>query len=363
MFKRRWLLCSLLTFLVSLHAAALSSQEVNLPEKARASGMTLYWDPLSLSGILEKNGHQISFQSGASFIMKDFRTIVTEKAPYLKDGGLVASVSFFNEAQEFFQQELPPESSGDAEAMDIPAASASYGIGAIVIDPGHGGKDPGAISPSPVTVNGKKVSVMEKDITLKIGLRLYDALRVAYPGKKIIMTRKDDTFVSLQQRTEIANGVKLKNDEAILYLSIHVNSSFDKNASGYEVWYLTPEYRRQVTNADEMEDKTLGNIINSLVEEEYTTESILLANFIQNGINTQVGKLSKARGLKAENFAVVRNAMMPSILIETGFISNEKEAELLVDDGYLKKMSLGIYNGLQAFITHFERTRGFTSTR
>lgn len=362
MYRKRWLLCALLIFSVSLSAAALSAQEVNLPEKAQSAGMMLYWDPLSLSGVLEKNGHQISFQSGSSFIMKDYQTIVSEKAPYVKDGSLIASVSFFNEAQKFFQEGMQADDA-PAPSDASPAAPSSYGIGAIVIDPGHGGKDPGAISPVPLTVNGKKVSVMEKDITLKIGLMLYDALRVAYPGKKIIMTRKDDTFVSLQQRTEIANGVKLKDDEAILYLSIHVNSSFDKSASGYEVWYLSPDYRRQVTNTDDLEDKTLGNIINSLVEEEYTTESILLANFIQNGINTQVGKLSKARGLKAENFAVVRNAMMPSILIETGFISNEKEAGLLTDDSYLKKMSLGIYNGLQAFISHFERTRGFTSTR
>ena len=100
-----------------------------------------------------------------------------------------------------------------------------------------------------------------------------------------------------------------------------------------------------------------------MMEEEYTTESILIAKFILEGIGAQVGNLSKARGIKAEEWFVVRNTKMPSVLIETGFLSNKKEAALLLDDKYLQKLSFGIYNGLQAFVTHFERSRGFTGIK
>ena len=100
-----------------------------------------------------------------------------------------------------------------------------------------------------------------------------------------------------------------------------------------------------------------------MLEEEYTTESILIAKFITDGIQTQVGSLSESRGIKAEEWFVVRNANMPSVLIETGFLTNPAEAALLSDDKYLQKLSFGIYNGLQAFVTHFERSRGFTGNK
>ena len=101
--------------------------------------------------------------------------------------------------------------------------------------------------------------------------------------------------------------------------------------------------------------------MNSMMEEEYTTESILIAKFIMDGIAAQVGSLSSPRGIKAEEWFVVKNSNMPAVLIEVGFLSNEKEAALLAENSYLQKMGLGIYNGLSAFVTHFERSRGFTN--
>jgi len=99
---------------------------------------------------------------------------------------------------------------------------------------------------------------------------------------------------------------------------------------------------------------------NGLTEEEYTTESIMIAKFIMDGLQSQIGSESKSRGIKAEEWFVVKNALMPSVLIELGFVSNEAEAKKLNDDKYLKKATLGIYNGITAYITHFERSRGFT---
>ena len=103
--------------------------------------------------------------------------------------------------------------------------------------------------------------------------------------------------------------------------------------------------------------------MNSMMEEEYTTESILIAKFIMDGLAAQIGSLSQPRGIKAEEWFVVRNSNMPSVLVEVGFVSNYEEAKLLNDESYLQKTAFGIYNGIAAFVTHFERSRGFTGAK
>jgi N-acetylmuramoyl-L-alanine amidase len=237
-----------------------------------------------------------------------------------------------------------------------------FKVGAILIDAGHGGKDPGACQTW--KINGKNVTIREKDITLKVCKMLYERLKIAYPDKKIIMTRDTDKFLSLVERTDIANAVQVDSDEATLYISVHVNSSLNKNASGYEVWYLSPGYRRTVLDKSvAQDDKSLFPILNSLMEEEYTTESILMAKFIMDGLQAQIGNKSKSRGIKAEEWFVVRNANMPSVLIEVGFLTNQEEAMNLNSDSYLQKTTQGIYNGISAFVTHFERSRGFTTKK
>ncbi|MDE6706118.1 MAG: N-acetylmuramoyl-L-alanine amidase [Treponemataceae bacterium] len=332
--------------IVVLISAAFAQNTENLVTSAEKTGAQVYWDSLSGTGILEKNGHQLSFRAGDAVVLQDYKTIALTDAPELRDGVLYVSRQFLSLAEKVF-----------AQTQD----DAGYHIGAVLIDPGHGGKDPGAMDTH--TINGKKVTVKEKDINLAVGKMLYSRLKNAYPDKKILMTRDTDTFLSLSQRTDIANSVKLKDGEAILYVSVHVNSSLDKKASGYEVWYLSPGTRRTVLDKNTTDDKNLFDIMNSMMEEEFTTESILIAKFIMDGLQAQVGNLATARGIKAEEWFVVKNSNMPAVLVEVGFLSNQKEAALLVDNAYLQKLSLGIYNGLAAFVTHFERSRGFTGSK
>lgn len=335
---------SFLIFIFSLSAAF--SQEVNLVESAAKAGMMIYWDSLSGAGILEKNGHQISFKNGDCFILEDYSKLVLTDTPVIKNGEIYVTSAFIKEAENFFNTDNQQN---------------GYKIGAILIDPGHGGKDPGAMETH--TVDGKKITVKEKDVNLAVGKMLYSRLKAAYPDKNIQMTRSTDVYLTLAQRTEIANAIKLKDREAVLYVSVHVNSSLDKKAAGYEVWYLSPGYRRNVIDKNSFEDKDLYTVMNSMMEEEYTTESILIAKFIMDGMQAQIGNLSVSRGIKAEEWFVVKNSNMPAVLVELGFLSNKKEGLLLKDESYLQKLSLGIYNGLSAFVTHFERSRGFTGSR
>lgn len=335
---------------ISLYAAEQAdNKKVNkdLIQISESKGIFLYWDTLSSTGLLEKNGHQISFRTGDNVVLLDNSKISVTQAPEIKNGKIFVSQSFLDNADSFF--ETQPQ-------------GGNYKIGAILIDPGHGGKDPGALMTH--KINGKNVTVREKDITLSVGKMIYSRLKSTYPDKQIILTRDTDVFLTLQERTEIANSVKLKADEAVLYISVHVNASLDQKAHGYEVWYLSPGYRRTVIDSKDADnDPKLFPILNSMMEEEYTTESILIAKFIMDGLQSQVGDLTLARGIKAEEWFVVRNSNMPSVLVELGFLTNYKEACLLNDKSYLQKTALGIYNGITAFVTHFERSKGFTGAK
>ena len=320
--------------------------DIALLEKSKTNGMSLYWDSLSECGILEKNGHQLSFRKGESLVLLDSVKMAITDAPELKNNQLYVSNKFLSDAEEFFNQK-----------SEVP-----FKVGAILIDAGHGGKDPGALKT--YKINGKDITIREKDINLKVAKMLYERLHAAYPQKQIILTRSTDVFLTLGERTDIANNVKVGENEAVLFISIHVNSSLNKSSSGYEVWYLSPGYRRTVLDKSAVDnDKNLFTIMNSMLEEEYTTESIMLAKFIMDGLQAQIGKESTARGIRAEEWFVVKNSNMPAVLIELGFVSNQKEALLLNDEKYLKKATLGIYNGITAFVTHFERSQGFTSVK
>ena len=324
-------------------ASAFAVNDLSLMEQTKQKGITYYWDSLAETGMLEKNGHQITFRKNEQIVILDSVRMSITDAPEIRNNKVYVSKKFMDDADILFKENN----------------STMYKVGAILIDAGHGGKDPGALKT--YKVNGKDVTIQEKDVNLKVAKLLGERLKTAYPDKQIILTRNKDVFLTLQERTEIANNVKVREDEAVLFISIHVNSSLNKTSSGYEVWYLSPGYRRTVIDKSATDDSSLFPILNSMLEEEYTTESIMIAKFIMDGLQSQIGDQSKARGIKAEEWFVVKNSNMPSVLIELGFVSNEKEALLLNNDTYLKKATLGIYNGIAAFITHFERSKGFTS--
>ena len=334
----------ILLALVSLGSRLFAVNDISLMDSAKKNGITFYWDSLAETGMLEKNGHQLTFRKNEQIVILDSVRMSVTDAPELKNNKVYVSQKFMNDAEILFKENN----------------STMFKVGAILIDAGHGGKDPGALKT--YKINGKDVTIQEKDINLKVAKLLGERLKTAYPDKQIILTRDTDVYLTLQERTEIANNVKVKENEAVLFISIHVNSSLNKTSSGYEVWYLSPGYRRTVLDKSAAgDDSTLFPILNSMLEEEYTTESIMIAKFIMDGLQSQIGDQSKARGIKAEEWFVVKNSNMPSVLIELGFVSNEKEALLLNDTTYLKKAALGIYNGIGAFITHFERSKGFTS--
>jgi N-acetylmuramoyl-L-alanine amidase len=345
----------LFVFLLLCDCAALRAENagIDLVSEARKTGAVFFWDPMSASGVIEKNGHSLWFRVDDPLAVLDNTRLTLVDPPEKRGGGIYVTAAFMSAAEELFLRTVPDRAGTAPESY--------YKIGAILIDAGHGGKDPGAVGTH--TIGGKKVTLQEKDITLQVSKLLAAKLRAAYPEKKIILTRDGDTTLSLEKRVAIANSVPLAPHEAVINVSIHVNSSLDKKASGFEVWYLDPGYRRTVLNktpgGQDVSDE-LFPIFNTLMEEEFTMESILIAKFVLDGLRSRIGNQSPSRGIKQEEWFVVRNANMPSVLVEMGFLSNSEEAELLSDPTYLNKVAEGVYNGLSAFVRNFEQSRGFT---
>ena len=247
---------------------------------------------------------------------------------------------------------------GEVAAFFEKQGPSAGGIRYIVIDPGHGGKDPGAIGY--YTVAGEKKQLKEKDVVLQTALSTAELLSARYPDREILLTRGDDRYLKLEERTEIANSVELADGESMIFISIHANASFNTTARGFEVWYLPPEIRRDLIDPDSLGgvNSDVIPILNTMLEEEYTIESVLLGEKLLSSLDQQIGELSINRGPKEESWFVVRNARMPSVLIELGFVTNQDEAVLLSSESYLKKLSKGIYNGVIDFIEDHERNMG-----
>ena len=116
------------------------------------------------------------------------------------------------------------------------------------------------------------------------------------PGKSVVLTRTDDTFIELEARAAKANALQEQLGDAVLYVSIHANASARSKANGFEVWYLPPTYRRTVIGADAAQrDPELLPILNSMLEEEISVESVVLAREILQGIDAKVGTVSPNR--------------------------------------------------------------------
>jgi N-acetylmuramoyl-L-alanine amidase len=336
-----------------LHPGLAPAQALSLPAGLEEIGATLQWDPDGEAGYLDLNGRglgqrgdRIAFSLGSPWMVVNYMEQVHTAGVLREQGELRFPAETVRALRVYFEAR--------ARRLSRPR------VAAIIVDPGHGGKDPGAIGTH--TFGQKKLVLMEKDVVLAVSRKLFQLLQKEYPDKRILLTRQDDRYVQLEERPLIANGVPLQSNEAIIYVSIHANYAFDPKVKGYEVWVLPSDYRRELLDAGSLDEelKAIAPILNALLEEEYSVESTLLAKAVLEGFDASVGALTVDRGVKEESWYVVRKSKMPSILIEMGFLTNREEAQLLADEQYLQKLAAGIYTGIRSFISTYESTQGFT---
>ena len=330
-----------------LLAAAIAAEDRNLLTLANDLGAVLEWDPLRDAGVLVVADDRIAIGVGADSALINYRLKVAIDPPVRRGGTVWLTTAAVKAVGDAVQQDR------------LSHAGQHMRVAYILIDPGHGGEDPGGMG---TYMDGSRsITLKEKDVTLGVALQLGDMLKAAYPDRKIVYTRTADVTVKLDSRPDIANEILRKTSDTVLYIAIHANSSPLKKTttSGFEVWYLPPTYRRTVLdrNSVQPEDRDILPIMNSMREEEITLETTLLAREILAGLAQSIGDRTLDRGLLQNDWAVVRDSRMPAVLLEVGFVNNPEEAKRLADPAYLKDIARGIYTGIIGFLSRFERTQ------
>ena len=233
-------------------------------------------------------------------------------------------------------------------------------IAFIIIDAGHGGKDPGAVG---------KGGLKEKNITLNVAKNLESSLKGKVKNVPVYLSRRTDIFLELHERTEFANKRLKKNINGI-FVSIHVNASISPKISGFETYFLSQNpSNEEARNTAALENnvvifeekagrkKKYGEIeyIEArMITTQIQKESSMLARAIQNAMSKNV-KPFKSRGVRKADFYVLRGSLMPAVLVEIGFITNESESKLLNKPDYQKMLSDSISDGIVAFITEYNK--------
>ena len=219
-------------------------------------------------------------------------------------------------------------------------------IGRIVIDAGHGGHDTGTIGPS---------GLMEKDLCLDVALRVGKLIQQRLPSAEVVYTREDDTFIPLEQRTEIANEAR-----ADLFLSVHANSSPDHKARGIETYYLnftgSSDAMEVATRENALSDNAvhdLQDLVKKIARNEKIEESRDFAGSIQDSLAKRVENNNRGdrnRGVRKAPFVVLIGANMPSVLAEISFISNPSDEQWLKKPESRQRVAEGLYRGIEAYL-------------
>lgn len=222
----------------------------------------------------------------------------------------------------------------------------ALGVRRVVIDPGHGGKDYGA--------PGYQKGIHEKKVVLQIAKQLKQMIKDQLKCD-VVLTRSTDKYLSLEERTAIANT-----QNADLFISIHTNASRDRRAYGMETYILNLATDDEAIRVAAMENATsaknisdLDSILEDLMKNAKVNESTRLGSYVQQAMSTRLKKKFKSirnKGIKQAPFYVLLGADMPSILVETAFISNPRECKRLLSKNYQKQVCQGIVDGIKRYI-------------
>lgn len=328
-------------------------QYIPLSRLCDAYDISYKWDSFIKTATIARKSNRVVLRAGSSRILVNGSEKRMEEPAVLEGGALFVPVSFV-------KSDLWP-GAGAAGVEKVPgeAVSKRFTINTIVIDPGHGGKDPGAI--------GRRSRKKEKDMTLVLARKLRDILQ--QNGIRVIMTRDSDDFISLPGRVNIANR-----SVADLFVSVHINSSRTRSLRGFECYYLsnaTDDNARAVEalensslkldeDADIQRSRQLNKTLWDMTLTENRLESAELANSICKSVESSLAIGN--RGIKTARFYVLKYTHMPSVLVEAGYISNKSEELKLKDPNFLDRMAKNIAGGVLNYKKECERTEGFTKS-
>jgi len=238
----------------------------------------------------------------------------------------------------------------------------------IVIDPGHGGKDPG-------TMGTKRYSVYEKHVALSVALKLGKYISEAFPDIRVVYTRKEDVFLELNERTDLANDL-----DADLFISIHCDGFTNSDASGASVFvmgmsklkanldvamrensaiYMEDNYKQKYGEFDPKTPESY--IVFSLMQNTYLEQSLQFAEEVEREFATKANR--KSRGVKQAPFYVISRTKMPSVLIECGFLTNPQEEDFLHSLNGQDYLASAIFRAFRSYKEDVENVDGLAGGR
>jgi len=299
----------------------------------RARGITCNYDTYTRQVSLKKDAHEINLLVGDTMVLVDGLPQHLKHPVDIYQGTVVVPYKFKEQVlDKLFEGAYPGRKTAPIAAK----------LRKVVIDAGHGGNDPGAMG---------KSGLREKDVNLDIARRLARILKSE--GVEVVLTRSGDRFIPLHKRVDIAN-----NSRADIFISIHSNANRVRTLNGFEVYYVASsvsDTKRAYTAAQEAalnldsscfagNSQDLKAILWDMIYTYSRAESIELSRFICKAMDNNLG--GRSMRIKGARFEVLRGVRMPGVLIETGFLSNREEEQMLKNGYYRQKIAESIADGI-----------------
>ncbi|EQA45824.1 N-acetylmuramoyl-L-alanine amidase [Leptospira broomii serovar Hurstbridge str. 5399] len=323
---------------------------VHLEEiRKRIPSLQTKFEPAILVGSISHPSGEIRFRIGSSFyaingsLEKTSLPVLYQNRDFLLPPEVVEAIFVRllpdDVKYEFHDTELVFEILPKAELLRLSS---------IILDAGHGGKDPGTSS---------NKGLQEKSVSLQVAKILKKFLNKVYPEVRVVLTRGEDTFVELERRSEIANK-EIQKGGSVVFVSLHCNASISEDVNGFEVYYLsqTPS-TESARETSILENRIVGKkgslgikkiqagMLSSLVQRR----SRSLAHNVESEMKKKLGPKILSRGVKKADFSVLRGSLMPAILVEMGYLTNGKESELLASQAQQVRVAKSILEGIRAY--------------
>jgi len=326
-------------------------QYVPLSRLCDVYGFECQWDSYIKTAILRKGSHKIVIRTDSDRVLVDGSIKKASRPVLLDTGAVYVPISFVREDLAQLIKSAPIEKPPVLEEVR------KYSIKTIVLDPGHGGKDPGAI--------GRRGHLKEKDVTLRLARKIKDVLEAS--GVRVIMTRDSDVFIPLPKRADIANK-----SGADLFVSVHINASRSRLMRGFECYHLSNATDDNARVLEAFEDSSLrmgegaeaehssqlDKALWDMALTENRLESAELASYVCDSVDQSFTISNK--GIKSARFYVLKHTHIPAVLLEAGYISNRYEEAKLKDPSFIDKLASAIGGGILKYKREYERTEGFT---
>lgn len=385
--RRRVIFLSIITLFLNVYFVypktydfKIEENKINIFDVLEKYGIKYDYDPILKKLSIGEKNNRIEFIDGFNHYKVSSDIIkISEKAESKSDGFYIPIGVLKDISKTIFEKSNITETGktlkisieknkSDLSFTPVVGKHKGNTIETIIIDAGHGGKDPGAIGAN---------DFQEKDAVLSIALELETEIKKSIPNVNVVLTRRTDEFHTLQKRSEIANksaNLDATNAKNTVFISIHANASFSKKVRGFEAYFLSAqessEYARAVSILENsvvvnFEGKDASKYTNTsqttynyMLIEQFQKESRFLAETISKEMHKVEGVVKRDRPVQNALFYVLKGSVMPAVLLEIGFITNPKDAELMKNKK--SQIAKAITLGIKKYIVEFENTKGFT---